>query len=125
MGYDKQSLDRVVRTIPIKKANKYGARKTIVDGITFDSKKESNRYVELKLLEKQHLISELNTQTKFNLIPKQDGERAVNYYADFTYIDNGVLIVEDVKSAATRKRQDYIIKRKLMLYVHNIKIKEI
>lgn len=108
--------------------SKYNARKIIIDGLQFDSRKEANRYAELSLLEKAGKISGLKTQVKFELIPKQDGERACNYIADFVYTDaeTGKKIVEDVKGY--RKGQAYAvftIKRKLMLWVHGIKVKEV
>ena len=113
---------------------KYGNRKTEVDGITFDSVKEAKRWSELKLLEKAGEISYLRRQVSFELIPPQceNGkvvERACNYVADFVYMDksnpngehNG-MVVEDTKGFRT---PDYIIKRKLMLHVWGIRIKEI
>lgn len=108
--------------------SKYNARKIIIDGLQFDSQKEANRYAELSLLEKAGKISGLKTQVKFELIPKQDGERTCNYIADFVYTDaeTGQKIVEDVKGY--RKGQAYAvftIKRKLMLWVHGIKVKEV
>lgn len=106
--------------------SKYGNIKTTTsDGITHDSMKEANRWCELKLLERAGKIRLLQRQIKFELIPKQEGERAVFYVADFTYIEDDKFVVEDVKSPATRKKESYIIKRKLMLWVHGIKIKEI
>ena len=108
--------------------NKYHSKKVTIDGITFDSKKEANRYCELKILEKDGEISHLERQVKFELIPaqKREGkvvERACNYMADFVYRNkDGELIVEDTKGFRT---PDYIIKRKLMLWVHNIRIREI
>lgn len=101
---------------------KYGNVKVTVDGHTFDSKKEYNRYCELKLMERAGLIKDLETQKKFELIPKQDGERAVNYIADFVYTENGETVVEDTKGFKTK---EYIIKRKLMKYIHGIEIKEV
>lgn len=99
------------------------------DGMTFDSKKELLRYSELKLLEKNGMISGLDRQVPFELIPKQveNGrvvERAVKYIADFTYYENGKFVVEDVKSSATRT-DVYKIKKKLMLSVHGVRIKEV
>ncbi|WP_366246692.1 DUF1064 domain-containing protein [Dysgonomonas sp. 37-18] len=94
----------------------------------YDSEKEKHRADLLKLLEKQGEISNLKEQVKFELIPSQkiDGkliERACSYIADFTYCDvHGNFIVEDTKGFKTK---DYIIKRKLMLSVHGIKIKEV
>lgn len=103
----------------------YNIKTTTSDGITHDSRKEANRWCELKLLERAGKIRLLQRQIKFELIPKQEGERAVFYVADFTYIEDDKFVVEDVKSPATRKKESYIIKRKLMLWVHGIKIKEI
>ena len=108
--------------------SKYGSIKTqTIDGMVFDSRKEATRYGELKLMERAGLIKDLQTQVKFELIPKQDGERACAYVADFVYIncETGLKVVEDVKSKATKKKESYIIKRKLMLYIHGIKIREV
>lgn len=108
--------------------NKYRNRK--VNG--YDSAKESRRAFELRMLEKKGEISALQEQVKYELIPAQyetvNGkrkcvERAVSYYADFTYVKDGETIVEDTKSPITRTK-DYIIKRKLLLYIHGIKITE-
>lgn len=101
------------------KRSKYNARKTVVDGITFDSKKEARRYESLKLQEKVGVISHLKLQPKFRLLDgfKYNGEtiRPVNYFADFSYIDaEGNEVVEDVKSKAT-KTPVYSIKKKLFL----------
>ena len=102
---------------------KFGNVKTVVDGITFDSKLEAKRYQELMLMQKAGLISELVLQEAFIVIPKQQGERATIYKADFSYRDeNGQKIVEDSKGMRTA---DYVIKRKLMLFVHHIKISEV
>lgn len=94
----------------------------------FDSKKESKRASKLKLMELAGEISNLQTQVWFELIPSQriDGklvERACSYVADFVYKDkDGKTVVEDSKGFRTT---DYIIKRKLMLHVHGIKIVEV
>lgn len=107
---------------------KYGNKKIVRDGIEFDSIKECQRYCELKLMQRAGLISDLKTQVSFELLPAQriDGkvvERAVNYIADFTYTqgDEGT-VVEDTKGFKTK---DYILKRKLMLWIHNIRIREV
>ena len=108
------------------------------DGRVFDSKKEVNRYIELKHLERIGAISNLELQKPFELIPVQREpstltkrgkekkgkviERAVSYIADFVYMQNGKMVVEDTKGFRTT---DYIIKRKLMLYVYGIQIREI
>lgn len=106
---------------------KYGNKKVIVDGLKFDSRKEARRYSELKLLERAGQITDLKTQQKFELLPSQKingkvAERPLNYIADFVYKENGKTVVEDTKGFKTK---EYIIKRKLMLYIHNIRIKEV
>lgn len=110
-------------------AKKYGNRKVEVNGITFDSVKEANRYRELLLLEKAGAIQSLELQKKFVLIPTQREEtsrkvieRECAYIADFCYTENGKYIVEDTKGFRTK---DYIIKRKLMLKEYGIRITEI
>ena len=102
--------------------NKYGARKlTAPDGQVFDSVKEYHRWGCLKLLERAGKIKDLKRQVKFELIPKQEGERACYYIADFTYMENGELVVEDCKGFKT---DVYKIKKKLMLMEHGIRIRE-
>ena len=108
---------------------KYHNKKIIRNGEKFDSIKEYQRWVELCILEQGSLISDLKRQVKYVLIPSQriDGkvvERECSYYADFVYKDNetGQTVVEDTKGIKTK---DYIIKRKLMLYVHGIRIMEV
>lgn len=107
--------------------SKYHSKKVIVDGVEFDSRKEARRYSELLLLERAGAIQGLQRQVKFELIPSQryDGkviERPCHYIADFVYKENGNLVVEDTKGFRTK---DYIIKRKLMLYLCGIRIKEV
>ena len=119
---------------------KYKNKKVVVDGITFDSRKEGRRFTELKLLQQAGKITGLELQKEFELIPtqrepdtigKRGGvhkgkviEHKCTYKADFVYTDTetGALVVEDTKGMRTK---DYIIKRKLMLYRHGIRIKEI
>lgn len=121
---------------------KYRAKKTIVDGMVFDSRREARRYTELKSLEMAGKIKDLNMQVPFELIPaqrepdtigKRGGkikgkvlERAIIYKADFTYYelidDTWKYVVEDVKGVKTK---DYILKRKMMLFFHDIRIKEV
>ena len=106
---------------------KYGNRKITKDGITFDSVKEFKRFCELSLLERAGEITDLKRQVRFELIPSQriDGkvvERPVHYIADFVYQENGQTVVEDTKGFKTK---DYILKRKLMLHVHGIRIREV
>lgn len=123
---------------------KYGNQKVCINGETFDSKLEASRWLWLKGLEKQGKISGLQRQVKFELIPKQVEEstevykrgakkglhkpgkvieKSVSYIADFVYTDqNGNVVVEDTKGVKT---PDYIIKRKLMLNLGGIRIKEV
>ena len=107
---------------PVKRS-KYGSKITIVDGFRFDSKKESLRYLDLKLLQQAGKISALQRQVKFELTV--EGKLICLYYADFTYLENGQLVVEDVKSDITRKKESYILKRKLMIALHKIQIQEV
>lgn len=107
--------------------SKYGNRKTEIDGQVFDSAKEANRYMELRLMERAGEIVGLECQVPFELVPRQtmtDGtvERAVAYVADFTYWQDGHFVVEDAKGKRT---PEYIIKRKLMKKVHDIEIVEV
>jgi hypothetical protein len=122
----------------MKPRNKYHSKKITVNGNTFDSQKEYRRFCELSLLLRAGAITELKRQVEFELIPTQREpdtvgvrggikpgkviEHAVKYVADFVYKENGKLVVEDTKGFRTK---DYIIKRKLMLWVHKIRIKEI
>ena len=124
--------------------NKYGNKKITYQGEEFDSKRECYRYIDLKFLEDCGAISNLRRQVKYELIPTQrekstkvykkgrkkgppiEGkiiEKAVTYIADFVYTDTatGKEVVEDAKGMRTK---DYVIKRKLMLYIHGIKIQE-
>lgn len=106
--------------------NKYKNNVVVRNGEKFDSAKEARRYGELVLLQRAKVISDLQRQVKFELIPAQkvNGkmvERACTYVADFVYVENGEKVVEDTKGFSTK---DYIIKRKLMLYVHGIRIRE-
>jgi hypothetical protein len=90
----------------------------------YASKKEANRAAELRLLEKAGVILDLKEQYKFELIPKQEGERSVCYIADFVYYDNEkkISVVEDCKGFRTK---DYIIKRKLFQQRYGYRITEI
>jgi hypothetical protein len=97
----------------------------------YDSRKEHDHAMSLRLMQKCGDITELKEQVCFVLVPTQQnedgtcGEREVKYFADFTFKDRrGILHVQDVKSPATRT-PDYIIKRKLMRWVHKIIVEEI
>lgn len=112
---------------------KYGNKKVDIDGIQFDSKKEAHRYCELKQMEREGMISDLQLQKEYELIPTQriDGkvvERACKYKADFAYTKDGQQVVEDVKGYRDPKSAGYakfVIKRKLMLNKYGIRVKEI
>jgi len=106
------------------KRNKYNARKTMVDGVTFDSAKESRRYSELKLLEKAGVIHSLTLQPRFDLIV--NGTKCGFYKADFKYVENSREVVEDVKGL--KRGGAYAIfrlKKKLVKAIYGIDIVEI
>ena len=121
--------------------NKYLNKKCEINGIVFDSRKEARRYCELLLLVNGNYIKNLQRQVKYVLIPAQyevverydksgkrlkDSkklvERECSYVADFVYEEDGKTVVEDTKGMKTK---DYIIKRKLMLQVHGIRVREV
>jgi hypothetical protein len=121
--------------------NKYGNRKVAtIDGEVFDSQREATRYQELRLLERAGAIKDLKRQVPFELIPAQREavaigkrgkliqgkviEKAATYIADFVYTDSttGETVVEDTKGFRTK---DYILKRKMLLYIHGIRIREV
>ena len=128
-------------------ARKYGNKKVVVDGIEFDSRKEATRYWELKLLQRAGQISGLELQKEFELIPAQyetyarygktgkrlqDGKRCIEksctYKADFAYMKDGQLVVEDTKGyrdPASAGYAKFVIKRKLLLWRYGIKIIEV
>ena len=129
-----------------RRAVKHGNRKTVVDGIEFDSAKEARRYCELKLMERAGQIEDLQLQKEFELIPAQyetferygkkgqrlkDGKRCIEkscvYKADFVYMQNGQQVVEDTKGyrdPASAAYAKFVIKRKLMLERFGIRIIE-
>lgn len=135
-----------------KGKRKLNNRSIIIDGIEFDSQKEGNRYCELKLMQRAGVISNLELQKRYELIPAQYKtvetgeyykvgakkgqpktkevciEQSVVYVADFVYQKNGQTIVEDVKgyrdpSSATYAK--FVLKRKMMLWIHGIRLCEI
>lgn len=92
--------------------NKYRNVPTVVDGITFASKREAKRYAELKLLEKAKQIRGLELQPKFPCIV--DGKKVCTYIADFGYWEGEGHTVEDVKSPASARNPTYRLKKKLV-----------
>lgn len=125
--------------------SKYHAKKVVIDGKEFDSQKEATRWKELCLLQRAGVISNLQCQVPFELIPAQYEmvieytpkthkekqvkklvEQSVKYVADFVYEKDCKTVVEDVKGY--REGQAYAvftIKRKLMLYIHGIRVVEV
>lgn len=106
--------------------SKYHSTPTEVNGIRFDSKREANRWAELRILERAGKIQKLKRQVKYLLIPSQyrDGkciEREASYIADFVYVKDGHLVVEDCKGFRT---PEYKLKRKLMLERYDIRLVE-
>lgn len=107
--------------------SKYHARKTTVDGITFDSRKEADRYLVLKGMEDDGAIENLRRQVRYELVPAFDVDgrhyRPVCYVADFVYVDKetGKEVVEDVKGMRT---DTYKLKSKLFARRYGMSIKE-
>ena len=97
--------------------SKYRNKRTEYNGIKFDSMKEKNYYIKLKLLEKAGKIKDLKLQVKFELQPsfKFKGKtiRAINYLADFTYYEENKLVIVDTKGYRTK---EYLLKKKMMNY---------
>ena len=121
---------------------KYGNKKVSIGGRTFDSKREAERYLVLADAERRGLISDLQCQPTWELVPNQYAtetvqlktktkevqrlvERKIEYTADFRYVKNGVTIVEDVKISKFILPKEFVLKRKLMLYFHGIKVREV
>lgn len=146
--YQKAVLDQLKAAYGKQKArgsSKYHAEKVTVNGITFDSKKEARRFLELTALEQAGKIHGLRRQVKYLLIPEQREscaeiyksgpkkgqfkpgrvlERECSYYADFDYYttEDGTHVVEDVKGMRTK---EYRLKRKMLLYKYQIRISEV
>lgn len=118
--------------------SKYGNRKVKYKGEWFDSQHELDRYLELLLLERAGEITDLRRQVKYPLIPAQREpdtigprggvhkgkliEPEVSYIADFVYEQDGREVVEDAKGFKT---DAYLLKRRMMLYLHGIRIREV
>jgi len=103
------------------KQNKYSNKKTTIDGITFDSKKEAHYYLDLKRLKAAGEIKDFGLQPKYELQPKftKNGKtyKPINYYADFIVDHNdGTTEIIDIKSAKSFKTEVYRIKKKLFEY---------
>lgn len=101
--------------------NKYRAKKTVIDGITFDSRREASRYQILKEQESNGEIEDLRLQQRFELIPKHGKNRAVFYVADFVYFKDGEEVVEDCKGFRT---DVYKLKKKIFEWKYDKEILE-
>lgn len=129
-------------TVNFRSKVKYRNRKITRDGMTFDSIKEYRRWCELSLMERAGEIGELERQVKYVIIPAQYApdtvtargkikrgkllERECAYVADFRYQMDGETVVEDVKGYKDGQAYAlFVIKRKLMLSVHGIMVKEV
>lgn len=114
----------------IAQPNKYRSKKVVAEGQTFDSRKEYTEWLKLMIQQKEGKIRNLTRQVRYELIPKQVGldgkclERACHYVADFVYEDNetGETVVVDAKGYRT---PEYRIKKKLMLWILGIRIREV
>lgn len=107
------------------RTSKYNARKTVIDGIQFDSAKEAKRYTRLRDLEQAGKIQGLCLQVPFELLPSFECDgvkyRGMKYVADFVYYRDGKVVVEDCKGFKT---SEYKMKKKLMAYLNHINIEE-
>lgn len=118
---------------------KYRNKRVEYEGIVFDSLKEKRRYCQLQILEKNGIISDLRLQVPFELIPaiyedeivqlktktkikRKLVQRSTTYVADFVYLQDGKMIVEDTKGFRTK---EYELKKKMMRAFLGIEIKEI
>ena len=111
---------RLVMVEQTKAKPKYGNKTTETNGLMFDSKKEARFFLQLQ---QDPSVVSIKTQVRYELIPKQDGERACTYVADFVVeYQSDEVVVYDVKGARTAL---YLVKRKLMLWVHGITIQEV
>lgn len=125
-----------------EKGKKYNNTKVEYDGIKFDSKKEMQRYLVLKTAEENGLISNLQLQVRFELIPAVKEEYIehlktkdkiktrtlqlpITYTCDFQYIKDGETIIEDIKASPKMLPKEYTLKKKMMFALKGVKIKEV
>lgn len=101
--------------------SKYNNKKTVVDGITFDSRREASRYQVLRDELNRGEIDDLRLQQRYELIPKHGKNRAVFYVADFVYTRDGKEVVEDCKGFRT---DVYKLKKKIFEWKYNTEIFE-
>lgn len=130
------------RLFSSQKESKYRNEKVEYDGMTFDSKRERDRYIVLKDAERQGIISDLVCQPKFTLLPAQYHEETVQlktkvktvrkcdflattYTGDFQYTKDGNVVVEDVKISPKLIPKEFLLKEKMMLFFHKIRIRRV
>ena len=123
-----------------QKRPKYGNSKVEYQGMSFDSKREMQRYIVLKEAEESGLISDLRTQVVFELVPSiteeyvkhlktkdkietRVAQRAILYKADFVYQKDGKEVIEDVKVAKGLIPKEFTLKEKLFFWRFGKKIK--
>lgn len=124
-----------------KRKNKYNAKKVIIDGIGFDSEKEGKRYVVLKKAQEDGIISDLELQPQYIILPAIKGTRVkhfkrkpdeieeytiqqpIRYTADFRYVKNEEVIVEDIKGSRYTVSRDLPLRLKLMRYFNGIDVR--
>lgn len=112
----REKVSGVKKNFTTAKESKYHAKKVEIEGVQFDSKKEAQGWARLQNLQRMGVISELQRQVRFELVPKQKDERAVHYVADYVFKEGDKLVVADCKSSMTKKLPSYIIKRKLFKF---------
>lgn len=123
-----------------KNRAKYGNSKVAFDGYTFDSKREKDRYIVLKEAQEDGIISDLQLQPKWELIPKitetyvkhlktkdkvceRTAQLPITYTADFAYTKDGERIIEDVKISPKMLPKEFVLKVKMMRAIHGIKVR--
>lgn len=124
-----------------KRKNKYNAKKVIIDGIGFDSEKEGKRYVVLKKAQEEGVISDLELQPQYIILPAIKGTRVkhfkrkpdeveeytiqqpIRYTADFRYVKNKEVVVEDIKGSKYTVSRDLPLRLKLMRYFNGIDVR--
>lgn len=117
-----RELNDALKADKSDRGNKYGARKTVIDGQTFDSKAEANRYIVLKAQADEGSITGLICQCKIILLEgfTYQGQKVqpITYRADFAYVKDGITYVEDVKSVATAKTEAFRIRWRLLQWMY-------
>lgn len=139
--FKRKNVQNDVDVIP-KKRQKYGNSKVEYNGIKFDSKKEMQRYILLKQAEENGVISDLQLQVRFELIPAIKEEYIehlktkdkvktrtlqlpITYTCDFRYMKDGCEVIEDVKASPKMLPKEFILKEKLMFWKFGIRIRKV